>query len=309
MTAMDAYGQEPEIRLLSILMRRLTYCNMLDIGAESGAVTQLMLDAGIDAVHAFEPHPDNACALHERFDGDARVKVHEYAVSDADGSGELYVSSTPEGLPLPFGHTLLKRDDTPEISWGETKTVSRRSLKSLIAAGVVPSRIGIVKIDTEGHDLAVIKGMGELEADVIMVEHWTDLPNGLGRCPWTPEQMIATLSDRGFSHFAFIIHRGEFVTLKWNDASVERGAMGNIVFVHDSALPRLLPDLLDCASRLGEDAASVGRMYMEAARDRLALIDRLEKVAIDRLALIERLAAGNEGETNAADLRAQGTRR
>jgi FkbM family methyltransferase len=281
---------------------------MLDIGAEYGAVTQQMLDAGIDAVHAFEPHPDNARALHERFDEDARVNVHEYAVSDADGSGELYISSTPEGLQLPFGHTLLKRSDTPEISWKETKTVSRRSLESLIAAGVVPSRIGIVKIDTEGHDLAVVKGMGELEADVIMVEHWTDLPNGLGRCPWTPEHMIATLSDRGFRHFAFIIHRGEFVTLKWNDARVERGAMGNLVFVHENALHRLLPDLLDCASRLGEDVVRVGRMYMEAARDRLALIDHLEKVAIDRLALIERLAEGGDGKTSAADARAQDTR-
>ena len=267
---------------------------MLDVGAESGALVQGLLDAGIDEVHAFDPHPDNERALRTRFDGDPRVTVGGYAISDADGTGELHVSSSPDGSPLSFGHTLLDRADTSEIAWKETVTVDLRSIESLIASGEVPARIGVLKVDTEGHDLAVIRGMGSLEADVVMVEHWTDLPNGLGVCPWRSEDMIDALGARGFSHFAFIIHRGEFVTMKWDDADVERGAMGNLVFIHERVLDRLLPDLLESASQLGEDAVRVGQMYMDAAGERLELIGQLEKVAADRLALIDRLTVSHE---------------
>jgi FkbM family methyltransferase len=297
---METYGQEPEIQLLCVLMSRLEHRNVLDIGAEHGSVTERMLDAGAEEIHAFEPHPDNARVLHSLFDGNARVKLHELAVSDGDGSGELHTSSTPDGRELPFGHTFLERDDTPEIAWRGTTTVPRRSLASLAAAGEIPTRIGIVKIDTEGHDLAVVQGMEGLEADAIMVEHWADLPNGLGLCPWQPDEMVSILSARGFSHFAFLVHRGEFVTMKWGDAGVEPGAMGNILFLHDRVVTRVLPDLLECASTLAEQSVYVGQMYMDAARDRLELIAHLEKVAVDRLAIIDRLTAGHDMETSAS---------
>jgi hypothetical protein len=171
----------------------------------------------------------------------------------------------------------------------------------------MPTRTGILKIDTEGHDLAVVRGTGPLDADVVMVEHWTDLPNGLGVCPWKPEDMIEALKARGFMHFAFIIHRGEFITLKWNDASVERGAMGNLVFLRERAVDRLLPELLDCASWLGEEAVRVGQMCVEAARDRLALVCELEKTAADRLALIDQLTEHSQGAASTARAKAQHT--
>ena len=291
---MDTYGQEPEIALLCVLLSRLEHRTMLDIGAEHGSVTERMIDAGAESIHAFEPQPDNARVLRSRFDGNPRVEVHEVAASDGDGSGELHVSSAPDGRQLPFGHTFLKRSDTAEIAWRETVTVPRRSLSSLAAAGEIPDRVGIVKIDTEGHDLAVVMGMKGLEADVVMVEHWSDLPNGLGVCPWKPDEIVSTLGARGFSHFAFIVHRGEFVTMKWGDASVERGAMGNLLFLHDRIVARVLPDLLGCASGLAENAVHVGQMYMDAARERLELIGQLEKVAADRLALIDRLTVTHE---------------
>src|SRR5438128_4751028 len=121
--------------------------------------------------------------------------------------------------------------------------------------------------------------MGNLEADVVMVEHWTDLPHGLGRCPWTPSEMLAELQPRHFTHFAFVVHRGEFVTIKWDDADVERGAMGNLVFVHDDALARVLPHVLQVAGRLAERAARVGLQYMHAAVERLVAVNELKRLA------------------------------
>jgi FkbM family methyltransferase len=291
---MDLYGQDPELRLLGKLVSHLDRRTMIDVGAERGSLAQAMLDAGVEDLHACDPHPDNADALRARFAGDPRVTVHEHAISESDGSAELHVSSTPDGRPLPFGHTLLERPDTDEIAWGQTVTVTRRSLQSLVAAGELPGRIGILKIDTEGHDLAVVRGMGDLAADVVMVEHWLDLPHGLGPCPWTVHDMLAELEPRGFHHFAFIVHRDEFVTLKWDDAEVERGAMGNLIFLHDRVLARLLPDFLECAGTLAEQAVRIGQSYVRAADERAALVDELKQAADERLALINELTEAAE---------------
>jgi FkbM family methyltransferase len=260
-------------------MARIERRTMIDVGAEQGGLAEGMLRAGAENLWAFDPHPDNAMALRARFADDPRVTVYEHAVSDADGGGELHVSIRPDGAPLPFGHTLLERADTDEIAWKEAVTVRRRSLQSLIDAGELPASAGILKVDTEGHDLAVVRGMGALKADVVMVEHWTDLPSGLGVCPWKAEELLAQLEPRGFRHFAFIVHRGEFATLKWDDARIERGAMGNLVFIHDRALERLLPDVLDCAGVLAEQSVRTGQMYMDAANERLEALDALSKDA------------------------------
>lgn len=261
------------------LLKRLDHRSVIDVGAERGGLAEELLRAGAEELHVFEPHPDNVKALRRRFDTEAPVAVHELAVGESDGSGELHVSVAPSGVRLPFGHTLLDRTDTDEIGWGETITVNLRSLGSMVDADELPRRVGILKIDTEGHDFAVVRGMGSLEADVVMVEHWTDLPHGLGQCPWTTQDMLAELQPRGFTRFAFVVHRGEFITLKWDDGEVERGAMGNLVFLHDGVLARLLPDVIDCAGWLAERAVRVGQMYMDAARDRLALVSDLEEAA------------------------------
>ncbi len=287
---MDLYGQDPELALLSGLIARLGRRSVIDVGAEQGSLAHGMLAAGVEDLHAFEPARDNAETMRARFAGDMRVSVHELAVSEGDGVGELHLSSNPpDGSPLSFGHTLLERKDTEEVAWGETVEVARRSLGSLLDTGEIPGHVGILKIDTEGHDLAVVRGMGALMADVVMVEHWTELPNGLGRCPWTAQEMCDELAPRGFTHFSFIVHRGEFVTLKWDDAEVEHGSMGNLIFLHEQVLDRLLPVLLDHAGRLAEEAVQVGQMYMRAAIERLALVDELKKTADERMKLIERL--------------------
>jgi len=261
--------------LLGAFISRLDNRSVIDVGAERGAFADAVLSAGSDILHVIDPEPTNADFLRQRFSGDARVTVHEVAVSDADGQLQLHKSVGPNGDPVTFGHTVLERPDTDEIAWQETIGVTARSLASLVDSGEIPARVGILKVDAEGHDFAVVSGMGALEADVVMVEHWTDLPHSLGRCPWSLESMLSELRPRGFSHFVFIAHRGEFVILHWDDGEVPRGYMGNLVFLHDQVLDRLLPTTLMLASSLAKNAVEVGEMYARAANDRLAVIKGL----------------------------------
>jgi FkbM family methyltransferase len=291
---MNLYGQEPEALLLRSFLSRLDNRVVVDVGAERGSFAEQMIGGDAAEVHVIEPEPENAEHLRALFRNVPTVIVHEYAISNTDASLQLRRSSAPSGDVLTFGHTLLERPDTDEIAWQDTLEVRGRSLGSLVAAGELPERVGVLKIDTEGHDFAVIEGMGGLHADVIMVEHWSHLPNSLGPCPWTGAEMVAALARHGFSQYAFIVHRGEFVVLQWADVSVQDGQMGNIVFLHDRVADRLLPALLACASQLASEAVGVGEMYAAAAGERLELIGRLEHECALRLQAYEELAASIE---------------
>lgn len=265
------------MRLLGAYLPHLDHRSVIDVGAERGAFAEELLRAGSEIVHAIEPEPANASFLRQRFSSDTGVTVHEYAASNADGQLQLHTSVGPDGASVTFGHTVLERPDTDEIAWDGTIAVTARSLASLVDAGELPARVGILKVDTEGHDLAVVAGMGDLECDVVMVEHWSDLPHSLGPCPWSADDMLSELRPRGFSDFAFIVHRGEFVLLQWDDSDIPRGSVGNLVFLHSRVLERLLPATLELASSLAKKAVGVGEMYADAARQRLAVIGELER--------------------------------
>lgn len=301
---MDLYGQEPEVRLLAAFISHLENRSVIDVGAERGSFAEEMLRAGSDAVHAIEPEPGNVSFLREHFRGDQRVVIHECAISDRDELLQLHVSVDSDGAPVTFGHTVLDRPDTDEIGWRETIAVKARSLGSLVESGEIPARVGILKVDTEGHDLAVVAGMGALDSDVVVVEHWTDLPHSLGLCPWTAEEMTSALRPRGFSHFAFIVHRGELVTLRWDDGDVPAGFMGNVIFLHDRVLATLLPDVIACASSLAEDVVELAEARAAAAEERQAVIDELaQERDVQARAAEERLVLIRKQEATIAELR------
>jgi FkbM family methyltransferase len=273
---MDLYGQEPETKLLAGFLGALDERVVLDVGAEQGSFAQAMLDAGARHVHVVEPEPQNLAALRDRFGTNAAVTVHPVAAGREDGELVLHVSVGPDGSPVPYGHTILERPATTEIAWGDPIRVQARSIGSLVRDGLIPERVGIVKIDTEGNDLAVVEGLGDIVCDVVVLEHWDDLPLSLGPCPWTLDEVAGAMRARGFEHFAFIAHRGELVLLEWDVAELSAGEMGNLVFIHERAVARLLPSAIACASALALRAYDVTRMYAQAAQERLELIQRLD---------------------------------
>jgi hypothetical protein len=180
--------------------------------------------------------------------------------------------------------------------------ITERSLQSRQEAGEIPQRVGILSISAEHDNLAVVCGMGSLEPEIVVIQHWKDLPGGLGACPWTADEIMAQLRPRALGHFVFVARDGEFETFSWGDAQVERGAVGSLVFLHESRLEQMLPDVLQFSGSVTERAVRVGQAYMRAWNDREALVKELRKAADERLVLInqleqtcrERLALVNE---------------
>ncbi len=147
-------GGEPEMRLLPALCdpRKTS----VDVGANEGGYAWHMRRLS-RRLHVFEPLPDLAQRLSSGFALDRRVCVHHVALSDHAGMIELRV-------PMELGELntgLATIEAANGLSGGEIHgfTVSRRTLDSYRLRDV-----GFVKIDVEGHELAVLHGAAALIA-------------------------------------------------------------------------------------------------------------------------------------------------
>ena len=134
---------EPELRILSALVEPGSLA--LDIGANRALYT-IRLRALARAVHSFEPVPELAARLRGAFPD---VTVHELALSDETGHVVLR---------LPGGNTSWAT-----IEPGNTLDKAKGTMREIQVATArlddVPlTGVGFVKIDVEGHELAVIAG-------------------------------------------------------------------------------------------------------------------------------------------------------
>lgn len=135
----------------------------VDIGANHGYFTLIAASQVGPAgrVYAFEPNPPvfDQLAAHVRLNGfDDRVRLSDVAQSDADGEATFFVSQCRtnsglsslapaaeriEGGSLSPNHTVRVRTETFDGWYGRTK----------------PGRIALVKIDVEGAEDRVLRGM------------------------------------------------------------------------------------------------------------------------------------------------------
>jgi hypothetical protein len=98
-----------------------------------------------------------------------------------------------------------------------------RSLKSLHQAAQIPVDIGLVKIDTEGGDAEVIKGMGAVYYPCVVTEYWdAKHPFSAGTTGLLPTS-VAEMRKRGYN-WHIVVYR----TVDDNNASSEPRYYANI---------------------------------------------------------------------------------
>ncbi len=142
---------DPELELVPVLLDpdRLG----VDVGANAGFWTLAMAERA-RRVLAIEPIPELAGALLRRVPGHVRVLV--CALSDRPGSARLRIPDDAGRATIEPANTL--RDGPP----ARTIEVPLQRLDDL----PLEARLGLVKIDVEGHELAVCRGAaGRLAAD------------------------------------------------------------------------------------------------------------------------------------------------
>ncbi|MCS7271809.1 MAG: FkbM family methyltransferase, partial [Gemmataceae bacterium] len=224
--------QAEEIHLLRLIREMVTPTVMIDVGAHHGTTCAPFLEAGWQ-VYAFEPIEANRAVLQQRWGTQPRLTIRSEAVSDCCGCKQLHLAVRPDGQLHDYFHSLEEVGTNAEYQAGPVIAVTTVSLDALVARGELPQRVGLLKIDTEGHDLAVLRGTQTIDAAVIIVEFWCEGLYG-GRCPSPAEEMVRLLRQRQYYYFLAIVHEENQVRRQWSTLEgLGRQAWGNLFFFRD----------------------------------------------------------------------------
>jgi FkbM family methyltransferase len=196
-------------------------------------------------VFAFEPVEENRKELRRRLGDHPRLKVRPEAVSDSCGPKVLYLAMHSDGRLHNYHHSLEQLGNNQDFHYGRAITVPAVTLDALVALGELPSEVGLLKIDTEGHDLAVLRGAGTLQAAAISVEFWCEGLYG-GRCPSPVEEMIRLLRQRGYHQYAAVVHQGSSVRLQWSSLEgLSAKTWGNLIFFREEHVAQAVRQKLE----------------------------------------------------------------
>jgi FkbM family methyltransferase len=229
---------EKELAYVGALCDKL--CVSLDIGANRGVYSYLMRQHS-QSVIAFEPSPFYANFVRRALKD---VKLIEAAISDREGTSVLRV---PLSEPI-AGMGTIEAENTLEQVLVQKITITLLTLDSLKL-----SKIGFVKIDVEGHELAALRGAATIA---------NSLPNFLIEAE-ERHRKGAVASVRMFlSQYGYdgLFHfDGKLLPLQDFDASIhqdisatDRPYVNNFIFIHKTkmakfraAIRRLRPHKLD----------------------------------------------------------------
>ena len=143
---------EREMELLDALCDRTA--TGVDIGAKVGMYTYRIRAHSSDVV-AFEPIPLFNHMLRAVFQG-KRGRIEPYAVSRCAGTAKLRMPVDHAGTHLEYGRSTIEHNNTlvrDVIARVDELEVETRALDDYELA-----RVGFIKIDVEGHELAVLDG-------------------------------------------------------------------------------------------------------------------------------------------------------
>jgi FkbM family methyltransferase len=204
---------------------------MVDVGAYIGSYTKLLISSQPNAlIWAFEPNP-KTCAILERELNALNVVVVNKGLGASETILKFYDRKDCEGSSQ---HGSLYRDVIENIHHAESVEleVPITTLDSFASENGI-DHINLLKIDTEGHDLEVLKGgaglLKEEKVDLLQIEFnemnivshvfFRDIRNFL------PDHIPYRLLSRGV------------IPLTESPLRTELFAFQNIVFVHRKFKP------------------------------------------------------------------------
>lgn len=196
-----ALSRLPEYaRLKKVLDRQEINC-LLDVGANRGQFALIARRLGYDGViHSFEPQQESFRALEKRSKGDPDWHCHNFALGQSEGKAALRANQKHSEMS-----SLYPIDD--EYGGISQQIVHIKPLDSIFAdlvEGIGYPRV-FLKTDTEGHDLAVIRGAKSsmayvqvLQAEVFVRPIYEGAPHYL--------EVLAEIEAAGFAmeHLAVV---------------------------------------------------------------------------------------------------------
>ncbi len=163
---------------------------VLDVGANIGYHTcRISRIVGEDAkVYAFEPDPGNFRLLVKNIEanGCRNVEMIQKAVSDTAGFIKLFFCEEHRG-----DHRIYDSGDHRK-----TVEIEAVRLDDLFAE---EQKIDVIKIDTQGAEYLVLKGMRKIiekNQDIILISEFT--ADFISKCGFDPQEYLQELQNLGF---------------------------------------------------------------------------------------------------------------
>jgi FkbM family methyltransferase len=230
---------EREMELLDVLCDRARAG--VDVGAKVGMYTY-RIRRRCSKVIAFEPQPLFNQMLAKVFDG-LRGKVHPFALSNRCGHATMRIPWDARARGL-FGRSTIEAANT--LAYHEIDRTDELEVETRTLDDVDVGDVGFIKIDVEGHELAVLEGATHTLA--------TSRPNLLVECndehrPGGPAELARWLAEHDYNaHFMFgarILPIAEWdYDTHWRKHGIE-----NFIGVHESR-PEVLAAVEARAHRL-----------------------------------------------------------
>lgn len=133
---------------------------VVDVGANEGqTVTRFLAAFPRARIFSFEPVPATFRRLAAAFGGHPRVTCENLAASDRTGEVQMLVGAEADS----FVSRIVPADAREDAVW-HRETVRAVRLEEYLAGKQLP-RIDLLKTDTEGHDLSVLRGCESLLRD------------------------------------------------------------------------------------------------------------------------------------------------
>lgn len=191
-----------EQHIIADVLRSLTAKDTFyDVGANVGTYTCFAASKlGDGRTVAFEPEPENVASLRKNIElNDLHVDVCPFALSDTDGTTRLALTGEEAGE----GEHSLAVDDTQDTVEIETKRGD-----TALASYDLPTPT-VVKIDVEGAELLVLKGMASTLREHVRLVYLEVHPEKLVKFGSTTSEVRTFLEDAGFEVTELLDRGGE----------------------------------------------------------------------------------------------------
>ncbi len=207
------------------LIRVRNIASVLDVGAHYGEFGQLVRQAGYRGkIISFEPSEEAYLRVVDTAKGDPLWEVHRCCLGAENGTVEMqrFLHSDFNSLhtPTKFSSMSTFRDYMEPKG---TETVPMRRLDDLLSElRVDPAKTNVyLKIDTQGHDLQVLKGASGflsfvdiIQTELCALRLYQDVP--------TMEESMMHFRNLGFLPVGFYALHGNVDTpsMEWDDIFV-----------------------------------------------------------------------------------------
>jgi FkbM family methyltransferase len=160
-------GLENEVKVFSNELSKLMLEKMvvLDVGANSGDWTLNLRRYFPDSeIHAFEPSKSTYAVLLASTKHLENVSTYNFGFGDLEQSQLLFYEKEKSGMA-----SLYKRDlSRISIDFDKFEKVQIKRLDNWLTQSKVQANV--LKIDVEGHELAVLKGLGDYLQELKMIQ-------------------------------------------------------------------------------------------------------------------------------------------